>query len=575
MVKRMQIDRIRIVGRDFCPDLAGFHIVLLDKDLKPVSQTDIDTEDEIKQAVYNVIDLVFQTYLEKKDEKSYAIPEVIRWNTPKKYRTSELECEKVLYKKSSDDWMGYPFVCQLLYSVKKSEEIPVVVRELIDWIVSNDEKVSNDETVSIGKVTVELTIGSRLDEGQQHYFLVRMLEASTPDPYISNLLISDRNSGASELDYAGSMKALWETLLVYQFEKSLTELYHLGFFKTYVGFNKNDFGFKGMLDISRHIKLNGPLGFGKTAYSFRERSTDNSLNHLILKTYDVLKKRFPKSVTRSMNNDQYKKIIYDLRMNAPSGETKTERQLLSENMKPIMHPFFFRYEWMRRICIRVLRHDGMGLLLDKNKTKASVDGFVIYVPDLFEDYVEECLRKNMPKETQVDPQKSIKDVRPDFVLDSGYVVDAKYRPGYDDFLAHTAQVCQEMVSNADLERGTAFTDRLNLINSLNKDDGRSYVSYFQDIDKLIRDVKLVATNGSGAIVYPIRAGKQINKSIDTEQIMPRLSDMLKIQDVPRLSFVPIVIPPANGSEYDVWKGEMDSNAATGIEQIKNGPASAS
>lgn len=72
-----------------------------------------------------------------------------------------------------------------------------------------------------------------------------------------------------------------------------------------------------------------------------------------------------------------------------------------------------------------------------------VQGFVLYMPDLFEDYVEECLRTAVLSaensgEYKLKPQEKQKDgSRPDFILSKEEipfcVIDAKYKPGYKEF----------------------------------------------------------------------------------------------------------------------------------------------
>ena len=115
-------------------------------------------------------------------------------------------------------------------------------------------------------------------------------------------------------------------------------------------------------------------------------------------------------------------------------------------------------------------------------------------------------------------------------------------------------------------------DRDDRIKSLTEENGRSYVSYFSDLDKLIRDVKSVEIDGKGAIAYPIRETEQNMKEPSIRsfpsKVLLRLGDMLNIHDLPPIYFVPIIIPPINGSEYNAWKKKIDKNTSDQIGKLK-------
>ncbi|WP_416373936.1 5-methylcytosine restriction system specificity protein McrC [Mycoplasmopsis cynos] len=61
-------------------------------------------------------------------------------------------------------------------------------------------------------------------------------------------------------------------------------------FRTYQRFEKNDDKLRGTIDVSKHIKQNMWMNSGLISYSYRENSIDNYTNHLIVKTYQYLKK---------------------------------------------------------------------------------------------------------------------------------------------------------------------------------------------------------------------------------------------------------------------------------------------
>ncbi len=88
-----------------------------------------------------------------------------------------------------------------------------------------------------------------------------------------------------------------------------------GIYKEYVRKRYNEYDFKGVMDINRHIKINNPF-LGKTAYSTREYSYDNDILCLIRQTLDYIKDYFPDILKGYLNNNVILNEIIDAIENA-------------------------------------------------------------------------------------------------------------------------------------------------------------------------------------------------------------------------------------------------------------------
>lgn len=103
-----------------------------------------------------------------------------------------------------------------------------------------------------------IEIRSRFDKDDKQYFLLYLLSS------VCGINVFDINvSSESESDYTAIMVLL--------FLMKLMEAYEDGIYKEYVRKRYNEYDFKGVMDINRHIKINNPF-VGKTAYSTREYS---------------------------------------------------------------------------------------------------------------------------------------------------------------------------------------------------------------------------------------------------------------------------------------------------------------
>lgn len=306
------------------------------------ASADGTSKKDLHEIVGEMVQYAFDHYLEKEGEKGeefYKLPESLRWDKTI-FRKNEILVQETYSSQGTERlWPFAAFLSFLVPDEKKEDWLGKGEKEecLVTLRMGSRLDVDFDAALRTGRKKREngQGTGGFLKENiflkeNKNFFLFRMLETAAPDFYLSK-------KGESS---QGFLDELWEMLLVYQFEKSLLELKRIGFYKNYVRYENNDSKLKGTIAISRHIRLNMGQDNGKIAYAYRERSVDNSLNHLILRAYEILRTKFKKQLERSLKNPEYRKIISNLQKMAPSGAGKSDRQLLHENRKRISHPFF-------------------------------------------------------------------------------------------------------------------------------------------------------------------------------------------------------------------------------------------
>ncbi len=241
--------------------------------------------------------------------------------------------------------------------------------------VISDAWMSDEENELI--VSIRLQIRSRFDEDKT-YFLATMLLRD-------DIKLNDNVVLADEED-------LYDYLLLIWYKKELLEAYEKGFYKTYRRFEANNDRVKGSIDIARHIKLNAGQSNGRIAYSYRENTVNNYLNHMIIAAYHHLKMKYPDLVDLNIENDADFKAIINGISSEIGYDPLESGDLIKNNNKPITHPYYMEYEDMRQVCIKILRDEGISIWnADNSQTKS----ILFYIPDLWELFLDDRLRKKI------------------------------------------------------------------------------------------------------------------------------------------------------------------------------------
>lgn len=276
----------------------------------------------------------------------------------------------------------------------------------------------------IGIGGTQLKISSRFSKDDEHDFFVQYMLQKV---FSINLFDWDFQNSNGELD-----------LLMFVFPKLLKKALSQGLYRQYQTFNRNDANVKGVVDVSRHIKQNVPF-CGKIAYNRRERTFDNPLTELIRHTSELIKtKPFGKQLLSS--GIETKKCVQEIIEATQNYNFHERKKVISQNLKPITHPYYTAYKPLQKLCLAILRHKKIGFGNAKNKAY----GILFDGAWLWEEYLWTILREKgfkHPKnkenrggirmfENAIDENsfdKNYRRIYPDFYKPNECILDAKYK----------------------------------------------------------------------------------------------------------------------------------------------------
>lgn len=246
-------------------------------------------------------------------------------------------------------------------------------KSILEFNTLSNTLSTNNIAGFIGKNDTTLTIKSRFAENNKndyflHYMLLKVLNIN-----IANL--------KHNTDY-GSSFSFMPYLFNYYFKKALST----GMYKQYMRYEYNDSRVKGCIDFARHIKYNF-MDNGRVAYNTREHSYDNNINQLIRHTIEYIKEH--KEYSFIFNNKGIKELIKKIEQATQSYSKNSRSNIINKNLKIHVHPYYTEYELLRKICLKILRHEELRYGTEKNK----IYGILFDVSFLWEEYIAIFLKK--------------------------------------------------------------------------------------------------------------------------------------------------------------------------------------
>ena len=295
-------------------------------------------------------------------------------------------------------------------------------------------------------------IKSRFDCEQNSYFMAEMMRSYFQ--YFYNITLTNDEI---PLGYEN----IFAFLKICIFRKKLMKASECGFYRKYTYFKNNDSHLRGRIDVVRDIRQNMGLNNGKIAYEYREYTVDNSVNHLIILTYDSLKKEFPDMTDCILEQEEKNgisayDIIQQLRYMAPGYRYSTLESVIQNARIPVTSAYFQEYEELRNSCIDILRGLNLSIYADHDSDE-EVESMLFYVPDLWEIYIGSMLHRlcdelkfEFLSQDEVPPLKKkgednkmkiigeMRMLRPDFVIKNeqgevALLLDAKFKPSWKSF----------------------------------------------------------------------------------------------------------------------------------------------
>ena len=321
---------------------------------------------------------------------------------------------------------------------------PECFKDYEDNIASNpifELRLQNSKTVLetgnvmgfIGVQDTQLKIQSRFaqasvidsdDQGNQ--------EGSQEDYFLHYMLQKVLYVNLFDLKHSRNQTNVFD-FLVYLFPYFLKKALSQGLYKEYQKKTYNNSNLKGAIDIKTHLQRNLPFR-GNVAYRVREHSFDNPITQLIRHTIELIKQK-PNLRDILHSDSETLDFVNLIVQHSPLYHARDRHTVINANRKPFVHPYFTEYSGLQKICLQILRHEG--LKYANNDDKAH--GILFDGAWLWEEYLNTLLRPlGYDHPTNNTQQGGIKvyaqkfsgnNVRryPDFVKGSRIILDAKYK----------------------------------------------------------------------------------------------------------------------------------------------------
>ena len=160
-----------------------------------------------------------------------------------------------------------------------------------------------------------------------------------------------------------------------------------GLYKEYVPQHHNDDKVRGVLDVTRHIRLNIPFT-GNVAYKTREHTADNALMELVRHTIEYIRtKEYGPGI---LSRDEETKTDVSMVVDAtPSFEKRERERIIYKNLRARIHPYYSEYEPLRKLCLQILRQEE----IKYGHEDETVYGVLFDGAWLWEEYLNTILEK--------------------------------------------------------------------------------------------------------------------------------------------------------------------------------------
>ncbi len=309
-------------------------------------------------------------------------------------------------------------------SREKAEAAPVII-ELLRDSEGKPTKIRTGNVMGfIGYKDTEIRIHSRFDKTDE------AIGKDANDFFLYYMLAKVFHVNLFNLDTTSSKKNNILDLLMVMFPQMLKDAMSQGLYKEYRTYKYNDARVKGTIEVNRFIREDIPFQ-GNVAYRTREFSHDNKILQLVRHTIEYM--RHHPWGHGLLNNDLDTRSNVLQIINATPTYSKRDRmKVLSDNRRPVSHPYYTKYRALQQLCVSILRHDGLQYGEEKDK----VHGILFDGAWLWEEYLNTVLQPIgfLHPENKIgrgginlfttSPKHTI---YPDFYKPNNVVADAKYK----------------------------------------------------------------------------------------------------------------------------------------------------
>lgn len=278
----------------------------------------------------------------------------------------------------------------------------------------------------VGRNGTRLTIRSRFTPGLKPDG--RCFDENKPDMFLHYMLQRVYSINVFDMKHNTTDDPVFDFMLYmfpYYFKKALRH----GLYREYTSRRYNDANVRGAIDVSRHIDVNMPF-MGNVAYNTREYVYDNKINQLIRHTIEYIGSL--KCGTGVLGCDmETRRFVAIIRDVTTLYDRHNRQTVINQNLRPSRHPFLNCYEPLRRLCLKILRHEH----LKYGNEEDEVYGILFDGAWLWEEYVGIVMKnffdhfyKNKGKKWWLFDNGS-RQIVPDYLSkDRTVVADAKYMP---------------------------------------------------------------------------------------------------------------------------------------------------
>jgi 5-methylcytosine-specific restriction endonuclease McrBC regulatory subunit McrC len=276
----------------------------------------------------------------------------------------------------------------------------------------------------VGINDTQLTITSRFAKDDKHdYFLHNMLGKVLS----INIVNLDTKTDADPI----------QDFLPYLFPAYLKNALTQGIYKQYQRDEYNNANVRGVVDVSRHIRLNIPFA-GKIAYNTREYRYDNSMTELIRHTIEHIRTSPMFSAVLTADPDTRADVQRIIEY-TPLYNKNDRRKIIDKNRKPVPHPYFTEYLPLQRLCLQILQYEKVSFGMDKDQ----IHGLLFDGAWLWEEYLYTILKNDFthPRNKTGEGRehllveqegKPTQEIYPDYIskdrtADKVIIADAKYK----------------------------------------------------------------------------------------------------------------------------------------------------
>lgn len=414
----------------------------------------------------------------------------------------------------------------------------------------NNKQILNyiRDLMGIGRWTANLVVYIKLVIYSRFEYLDSKNLADTSPYFLASLLLNGKLKFDSKLKVNFDYNNIFDFYMLFLLKKYFEEALLKGYFKKYQRFERNDDRLRGSIDIARHIRLNMGMANGKIAYSFRENTTDNMVNHLILTAFDYIKDRYSDLVNNNFDS-QLEQALNTLKYEI--GYPKySVRTVIAKNNILISHPYFSEYKDLQQVCLKILRDEGVSPFESEEE---HLDGVLYYVPDLWEEYLSNYIRSNLQKDKResddkyflMEEQKKIL-VMTDIFGENGHETEPDYVFSYVD-VDDRENESERYFFILDAKYRYGWPDALK---------GNLQSKNLEDYTKCLRDMESIASISS-AVAFPI-SQKEYDEEYESQGGLQFIHRTTQYNDYVSFYSLPLIIPETKGSFVEWTKNNDES-----------------